>query len=115
MSETLPTSPTNLLEVATRAGIASHIIAGFSLAVPTLSGLWRQMDDSLSDVPVLAAEITRLRDRLNACRIDRANLAAAARVTITAYDNGEPDPLACLRDELHAQGFGTRGQRRGDI
>jgi outer membrane murein-binding lipoprotein Lpp len=115
VSETPPTNPTNLLEVAARAGNASHIIAGFALAVPTLSGLWRQVDDSVSDVRVLAAEIARLRDRLNACRIDRANLAAAGRVTITAYDNGEPDPLACLRDELHAQGFGAGGQGRGDI
>jgi len=86
-----------------------------AISSPVSRSLWRQVDDSVSDVRVLAAEIARLRDRLNACRIDRANLAAAGRVTITAYNNGEPDPLACLRDELHAQGFGARGQGRGDI
>ena len=32
--------------------------------------------------------------------------------TIAAYHDGEPDPLSYLRDELHAQGFGTgRGGR----
>jgi hypothetical protein len=108
-------SPINLLEVSNRAQKARHIITGFSLATPTLADLWRQVDDALSDVHALAAEITGLRYRLTGSRIDRANLAAAGRVTITAYGNGESDPLAYLRDELHAQGFGIWEQDRGDI
>jgi hypothetical protein len=104
-------SPINLLEVATRAEHARHVIAGFSLTAPTLADLWRQVTDALADIPALNTEIVSLRARLSTSRIDRANLAAAGRVTITAYDNGEPDPLSYLRDELTAQGFGTE---RGD-
>jgi hypothetical protein len=37
-------------------------------------------------------------------RLDRANLAAAAFATIAAHQDGEPDPLSYLRDELGAQG-----------
>jgi hypothetical protein len=109
--ETPNTSPINLLEVSTRAEHARHVIAGFSLATPALDGLWRQVDEALSDVPLMTAEISRLRHRLRACRIDRANLAAAGRASIAAYRSGEPDPLGYLRDELHAQGFGAD---RGD-
>jgi hypothetical protein len=105
------TSPINLLEVSTRAEHARHIITGFLRAAPTLSDLWRQVNDALSDIPILTAEIVRLRAWLTACRIERANLAAAARITIAAYHNGESDPLACLQDELHAQGFDAN---RGD-
>ena len=115
MPDTPRTSPINLLEVSTRAEHARHIVSGFSLATPTLADLWRQVNDALSDTPALAAEIGRLRDWLTVCRIDRANLAAAGRVTIAAYHNGEPDPLAYLRDELRAQGFGTREPDREDI
>jgi hypothetical protein len=110
--ETPSTSTINLLEVSTRAEHARHIITGFSLAAPTLTDLWRQVNDALSDIPILTTEITGLRARLTACRIDRANLAAAGRIAIAAYHNGEPDPLAYLQDELIAQGFGTD---RGDI
>jgi hypothetical protein len=107
MSETPPPSPINLVKVSTRAEHARHIISGFSLATPALADLWRQVADALSDVPALTAEVGSLRTWLTACRIDRANLAAAARLTIAAYHNGDLDPLAWLRDELHAQGFGV--------
>jgi hypothetical protein len=113
--ETPRTSTINLLEVSTRAEHARHIITGFSLAAPILTDLWRQVDDALSDIPALAAEISRLRAWLTACRIDRANLAAAGRATLAAYHNGEPDPLSYLRDELRAQGFGTGEPYRGGI
>jgi hypothetical protein len=101
------TSPINLLEVSTRAEHARHVINGFSVAAPTLADLWRQITEALADIPDLNAEIVSLRARLSTSRIDRANLAAASRVAISAYLNGEPDPLAYLRDELHAQGFGA--------
>lgn len=107
MPETPSASTVNLLEVSTRSEHARHIISGFSLAAPTLADLWRQVNDALSDIPILTTEITGLRDRLTACRTDRANLAAAGRIAITAYHNSEPDPLAYLQDELIAQGFGT--------
>jgi hypothetical protein len=101
------TSPINLLEVSTRAEHARHIINGFSLTAPALADLWRQVTGALADIPALSAEIVSLRARLSTSRIDRANLAAASRVAISAYLNGETDPLSYLRDELHVQGFGA--------
>jgi hypothetical protein len=99
------------LEVNGRAGHARHVIAGFSLVIPTLADLWRQVDAALSDVPALSIEIARLRAQCAASRLDRANLAAAARVTIGAYLDHEANPLHYLRDELRAQGFDAeRGQ-----
>ena len=89
MQNTPGTSPVNPLEAAARADIARNIIAGFSAVFPTLAAFWRQVDDALADVPALAAEITRLHARLATCRLDRANLAAAARATIAAYLSGE--------------------------
>ena len=111
MPETQRTSLINLVEVINRAQDARHTIANFSLSRSTLASLWRQTEDALSDIPVLATEITRLHDELTVVRIDRANLAAAARASIAAYHGDEPDPLSYLLDELLAQGFGT--QRSG--
>jgi hypothetical protein len=100
----------DLEEVTSRNDTAQHIVAGFATAMPTLADVWRYLHDAFSDVPTLAAEITRLATELNNTRLDRANLLAAARATITAYHDGELDPLAYLRDELdpHAADFGGR-------
>jgi hypothetical protein len=111
VKETPNASTVNLLEVSTRAEHARHIIAGFSRGAPTLADLWGQVYESLSDIPYLATEISDLRERLTAIRIERANLAAASRVTIVAFQNGEPDSLSYLQDELQAQGFGTGWER----
>jgi len=109
--ETSRTSIMNLWEVKARADSAQHIIIGFSRAMPTLADLWQQVTHSLSDIPILAAEITRLRGELVVIRLRRANLAAAGRASLAAYGNRERDPLSYLRDELEAQGFGSqRGQ-----
>jgi hypothetical protein len=107
VTDTPRMKPINLPEVTSRAVHAGRIINSLSLAMPVLADLWRQVDCALSDVQVLASEISHLRDLLTACRIDRANLAAAGRATITAYRGGENDPLSYLRDELLAQGFGV--------
>ena len=112
MPDTPSTSTINLLEVSTRAQHARQIVAGFSRAIPTLADLWRQVDEAVSDIPDLTTGITRLNARLTTSRLDRANLAAAGRATITAYVSGESDPFSYLRDELHAQGFDTQ---RGDM
>lgn len=101
------TSTIDLLEVSTRAKHARHIVAGFSRTIPAAAELWRQIDDALSDLPALIAEITRLHVQLTAGRLNRANLAAAGRATIAACINGESEPLTYLSDELDAQGFGT--------
>ncbi len=105
-----PPPSINLLEVNTRANTAQHIITGFSRATPNLADLWQQVSHSLSDIPILTAELTRLDAELTAVRLDHANLAAAGRATLAAYRLGEPDPLSYLRDELDAQGF-SAGQR----
>jgi hypothetical protein len=98
------------LEVATRADSAQHVITGFSRAIPNLADLWQQVTRSLSDIPILIAEITRLGTELVSVRLDRADLAAAGRATIAAWHEGEPDHLSYLRGELDAQGFRTRGR-----
>jgi hypothetical protein len=106
--ETNPTSTINLREVQARADNAQHIITGFARAMTNLGDLWQQITHSLSDVPILIAEITRLGTELTSTRLDRADLAAAGRATIAAWHDGEPDHLSYLRDELDTQGFGTR-------
>ena len=100
----------NLQEANARADSAQRIVTGFSRVTPHLADLWQQISHALSDIPILAAEIMRLGSELRAVRLDRANLAAAGRATLAAWREGDSDPLSCLRDELHAQGFGT--QRR---
>jgi hypothetical protein len=110
--ETPRTSPLDLLEVLTRAEHARHIATGFPLTTPALADLRCRVGDALSDIPALAAEVSRLREGLIACRLNRANLAAVGRLTVAAYENGEPDPLAYLRDELRAQGFDRSEEHR---
>lgn len=108
MPETPSTLRVNLLEVNARADHAQHVITGFSRAIPNLADLWQQVAHSLSDIPILAAEITRLHGELVVIRLHRANLAAAGHATLAAWHDAEPDPLSHLRDELDAQGFGSR-------
>src|SRR5260370_834800 len=102
------TGPVSLGEVHVRAGNARHVITGFTLTHPALADLWQQVDNSISDVPVLSAEITRLNRELAATRLSRANLAAAGRATLIAWQGSEPDPMSYLRDELTVQGFAER-------
>ncbi len=100
----------NLQEVNARADSAQHVITGFSRAIPNLADLWQQVTHSLSDIPILISEVTRLGSELTSARLDRADLAAAGLATMAAWHDGEPDHLSYLRGELDAQGFGT--QRR---
>jgi hypothetical protein len=59
---------------------------------------------ALDTIPLLCAEVRRLRARLARTLTDLHNLIAAARATLGAHADGEPDPLYYLRDELDAQG-----------
>jgi hypothetical protein len=95
----------DLLEAISRNDHARRIVSGFSRATPNLADLWQHIDHSLSDVPVLITEITRLDGQIRAVRLDRANLAAAGRATLAASQDGDLDPLSFLRAELAAQGF----------
>ena len=104
MPNTWPDSSIDPQEAVNRNNTARQIIAGFSAAAPTLADIWQQLEAALADVPILSAEITRLRDELASTRLDRANLVAVARAVISAHLDGEPDPLSYLRDELQARG-----------
>ena len=101
---------TDLQEAITRNETARRIVAGFSATTPTLGDIWRHLDGALNDVLTLAAEVARLAGKLQAARLDRANLLAAARATIAADAEGERDPLSYLRDELDAPQSRTGGR-----
>jgi hypothetical protein len=86
--------------ITTRNDIARDIIAGFAAVTPTLTGVWRLLDQALADLPNLLADHGQIRAELEAVRLDRANLLAAIRAAVAADAEGEPDPLGYLRDEL---------------
>lgn len=56
--------------------------------------------DSALDVPRLVSEVDRLGRALVRSRLRYANLAAAARATLAAASDEDPDPFGYLRDEL---------------
>ena len=72
-----------------------HADTGRYLAVPARR-VQRHTQTRSRDHPLLLPNS-------NNTRLDRANLLAAARATIAAHHDGEPDPLAYLRDELNVQ------------
>lgn len=55
---------------------------------------------AIADIPVLLDEIGRLTWLLSWTRTEFANLLAAARATLAAQHEDEPDPLSYLRDEV---------------
>ena len=63
-----------------------------------------KLAEALETIPRLCAEIGRLRVRPARILTDLHNLIAAARATLGAHADGEPDALYYLRDELDAQG-----------
>ena len=79
-----------------KEAVAQHFTAAVRRRTP--AALWT----ALMDIPVLLAENERLTSLLTAARTEYANLLAAARATIHADDDGEPDPLSYLRDEVAA-------------
>ena len=66
---------------------------------------------ALDTIPLLCAEIGRLRARLARALTNLHNLIAAARATLRAQADGEDDALYYLRDELEAQGQLPRQDR----
>jgi len=80
----------DLKEIATRHDSATSALGTLARALDT--------------IPLLCAEVGRLRTRLTRTLADLHNLIAAARATLGAHADGEPDPLYYLRDELDAQG-----------
>lgn len=55
---------------------------------------------AVADIPVLLTEVNRLAQLLSRTRWDFADLLAAARATLAADHDGEPDPLVYLRDAI---------------
>jgi hypothetical protein len=98
--------------ITTRNDIARDIITGFAAVTPTLTGVWRLLDQALADLPAVLADIGRVQDELKAVRLDRANLLAAIHATLAADAEGEPDPLGYLRDELDPTGTPAASTRR---
>jgi hypothetical protein len=99
-------------EVTSRNDTARDLIAGFAAVTPNLTGVWRYVDRALADIPATLAELGRLRDELEAVRLDRANLLAAIRAALGAHDEGEDDPLGYLRAELDPPGTPATTRRR---
>jgi hypothetical protein len=74
--------------------IVSHLNTAHRRCTP--AAVWT----AVADVPVMLAEIDRLSQLLTRARRDFADLLAAARATLEAERDGEPNPLAYLRDEV---------------
>jgi hypothetical protein len=91
---------TDLQEVANRHDTATAVVDTLGRALDT--------------IPLLSAEITRLRRRLATTLTDSSNMLAAAKATLTAHADGEEDPLYYLRDELKAQGHLSTQQRHSE-
>lgn len=53
-----------------------------------------------ADITNLLIQVTSLYPALIAARLEAANLRAAIQAALGAAEDGEPDPLAYLRDEL---------------
>ena len=99
-------------KVTTGNDIARDIIAGFAAATPALAGAWQLIDAALADIPAALAELSRVEAELEAVRLDRANLLAAIRATLSAWADGEDNPLWYLRDELDAHQMPSQGRGR---
>lgn len=94
----------DLQETAARNLTARDVLAELTATIPHLSSAWHIFDASLADTPALSAEIIRLATQLIDHRHTCADLLAAARATLAAEHDGEPDPLYYLRDELAVRG-----------
>jgi hypothetical protein len=53
-----------------------------------------------AQVALLQAEVIRLGGDLSAARLQSANRLAAMRAALRAESDGEPEPLAYIRDEI---------------
>jgi hypothetical protein len=119
MPHTHPNTEIDLQQINARNDRARGIAAYCASAMPAHSDLWRHVDDALTDavllsalVARLSAQVSRLSDELDCTRLERANLRAAMRATLSALADGEADPLWYLRDELDAAEGAADASRR---
>ena len=113
MNTAFPPDPVDLQEALTSythalAAIHGHIV--IHLVMRTRPGT--AISTALFTVPALCREAAHLRAVLTLARLDHADLIAAARATLAADHEGEPDPLWYLRDELAARGQFSADPRR---
>ncbi|MEU1385810.1 MULTISPECIES: hypothetical protein [unclassified Nonomuraea] len=97
-----------LQEVINRHRTARQLIATFARSAPALNDLWQHVTAALRDIPILVQEIRRLRHEVRTLRLSRANYLAAINAALSAHTDGEPDPLAYLRDEVDDQAIRAR-------
>lgn len=103
MCTTTPGNGIDLRGIYARNDAARQLAASLAAAMPgAVAETWQQVEQALADVSTLGAVISRLDDDLMATRLDRAILLAAMRAALSAYADGEEDPLFYLRDELSA-------------
>jgi hypothetical protein len=114
MPDTYAYSRIKIVEVMYRNFAACDIVSGFATATPALSAMWQHIETALDDARDLVAEVIRLADELKAARLDHANALAAMRAAISAQNDGEPDPLYYLRDELQASQNAAKTRARGN-
>jgi hypothetical protein len=101
------TNQSNTVRHAPRLTIDAEAITSrlHSLADTRLCGQCHPAVAALiADATHLLTETARLYDGLLAARLESANLRAAISATLGADADGEPDPLAYLRDELPEPG-----------
>jgi hypothetical protein len=74
--------------------VRTHFRTALRYRTPT--AMWT----ALADIPVLLAELERTLSLLTRARTEFANVLAAARATLAAAEDSEPDSLDYLRDEV---------------
>lgn len=104
-TNTIRHDPIDIQEVRARYANAARYRTRTRPRAKSQTAAWR----TAADVPRLCDEIERLRADLAVIRRNHADLIAAARATLGAAADGEPQPLAYLRDELTWQGHLAAG------
>jgi hypothetical protein len=100
-----PYRPVDVQEVRQHHARACAAICSQPLARVLLrTATGRILTQALAAIPPLCDEVDRLNALFELARQHHHDLTAAARATLTAAADGEPDPLYYLRDELRARG-----------
>ncbi|MBB5077775.1 hypothetical protein [Nonomuraea endophytica] len=113
MTHRHPFPPARLQEVLSRNHTAVHLIATLARSTPAHAPIWEHLDTVLYDARALVVELSHVHAELDKVRRSQANMLAAAQATLAAAQDGEPDPLWYLRDEVAAQQANAFPRRAG--